>query len=179
MEEAFGKILERIFNNWFALKLAVDHSMGGPNSKQVGKVTIPTPNEIHLACFQTAIDCMNYMVQYCLYENDIDVYMIQKTLEDIMDEKFDTICEDESPKGNILFQINVLGQLSICFDTILEIATILFRFVQLMKDGNLQQCEEEFQKLPTMNDNWINTLSHAKQNVSYSYIGCLYCHFIF
>lgn len=38
MEEAFGKIVEQIFNNWSALKLAVDHSMGGPNSKQVKNI---------------------------------------------------------------------------------------------------------------------------------------------
>lgn len=81
MEEAFSKVVENIFNNWSALKLAVNHSMGGSNSKQ------------------TAKECMSYMVQYCLYEHDIDVYKIQEALEDIMDEEFETICEDDSPKG--------------------------------------------------------------------------------
>lgn len=42
---------------------------------------------------------MNYMVQFCLFENDIDVYKIQEALEDLLDEEFETICEDESPKG--------------------------------------------------------------------------------
>lgn len=31
----FRQVVERIFSNWTALKLAVEHSMGGPNSKQV------------------------------------------------------------------------------------------------------------------------------------------------
>lgn len=35
MEEPFTKVVSQIFNNWTALRLAVDHSMGGPNSKQV------------------------------------------------------------------------------------------------------------------------------------------------
>lgn len=44
---------------------------------------------------------MNYMVQFCLYENDIEAFKIQEALEDIMDEEFETICEDDSPKGSI------------------------------------------------------------------------------
>lgn len=35
MEVAFKNVVERIFSNWTALKLAVDHNMGGPNSRQV------------------------------------------------------------------------------------------------------------------------------------------------
>lgn len=35
-----------------------------------------------------------------------------------------------------------------------------------MRDGNLQQCEEEFQKLPTMTTNWINIVSpQPQQNI--------------
>lgn len=40
MEEPFTKIVTQIFNNWTALKLAVEHSMGGPNSKQVNIVRL-------------------------------------------------------------------------------------------------------------------------------------------
>lgn len=47
-----------------------------------------------------------------------------------------------------------------------EIATILYKFVQLMKEDKLQECEEEFQKLPTMNLNWINTsTAQSQQNL--------------
>lgn len=42
---------------------------------------------------------MNYMLQFCLYETNLDVYKIREALEDLMDEEFDTICEDGSPKG--------------------------------------------------------------------------------
>lgn len=50
---------------------------------------------------------MNYMIHYCLYEQDLDVYKIQDTLEDIMDEDFETICQDGSPEGmKNMFYIN-------------------------------------------------------------------------
>lgn len=35
MEVVFKNVVERILSNWTALKLAVDHNMGGPNSHQV------------------------------------------------------------------------------------------------------------------------------------------------
>lgn len=173
MEEAFGKIVTHIFNNWSALKLAVDHSMGGPNSKQV---LLKYSNMIYrITCYylQTAVDCMNYMTQFCLYENNLDIYKIQEALEDLMDEEFETICEDDSPKGmsKIKFNFKLYN-----FDKFPEIAAILFRFVQLMRDGNLQQCEEEFQKLPTMNPNWINSsASQLPQNTVSSRIQIYVC----
>lgn len=46
---------------------------------------------------------MNYMVQYCLYEPNIDATNIEEALEDILDEEFETICEDSSPKGKTLY----------------------------------------------------------------------------
>lgn len=35
MEDTFQQVAERIFSNWTALKLAVEHNMGGPNGRQV------------------------------------------------------------------------------------------------------------------------------------------------
>lgn len=44
---------------------------------------------------------MNYMSQYCICNDRIEVEEIQEVLEDILDEEFDTVCEDDSPKGNL------------------------------------------------------------------------------
>lgn len=101
---------------------------------------------------QTAIECINYMVQYCLYEPNIDVSSIEEVLEDILDEEFETICEDSSPKGKISY----LMFYSIIKYIILEVATILFKFVQLIKEGNMEECEIEYKKLPTINSDWLN-----------------------
>lgn len=35
LETKFKTAVEHIFNNWTALQLAVEHSMGGPTSHQV------------------------------------------------------------------------------------------------------------------------------------------------
>ncbi|KAF7273521.1 hypothetical protein GWI33_013764 [Rhynchophorus ferrugineus] len=127
MEEPFTKIVTQIFNNWTALKLAVEHSMGGPDSKQA------------------ALDFRNYMVQYCLYEHNVDIEGIQDALEDILDQEFETICEDDSPK---------------------QIAHILYRFTVLLKEGKTEECDTEFQKLPSVNADWLNQQVRNPQPVN-------------
>lgn len=39
------------------------------------------------------------MTKYCLYETNLDVNGIQEALEDILDEEFETVCEDGSTEG--------------------------------------------------------------------------------
>ncbi|XP_030757720.1 pre-rRNA-processing protein TSR2 homolog [Sitophilus oryzae] len=123
MEEPFTKIVSQIFNNWTALRLAVEHS-DKSNSKQA------------------ATEFLNYMVQFCLYENNVDLESIQDALEDILDEEFETICEDESPK---------------------QVANVLFKFLILLKEGKTAECEIEFQKLPTANTQWLNQQSRVQE----------------
>lgn len=110
MDSKYRVIVEQIFNNWSALQLAIEHDMGGPNSREV------------------VTQCVDYITQFCLSEPNLQVSDIREALEDIMDEEFDTICEDNSP---------------------LEIANLLYRFLLLLKEGNLTQCEQEYQNLPT------------------------------
>lgn len=52
-----------------------------------------------------AIDIVNYMAQYCLSDVSIAVADIEEALEDIMDEEFDTICEDNSVKGIVYLSL--------------------------------------------------------------------------
>ncbi|GJQ76791.1 hypothetical protein Trydic_g15002 [Trypoxylus dichotomus] len=89
----FKQIIERIFSNWTALRLAVEHCMGGPDSKQV------------------ALDTMEYITQYCMSEPNLDVEDIEDELDDIMDQKFNTFCED---------------------DSIREVSQLLYSFLQLL-----------------------------------------------
>ncbi|XP_066250440.1 pre-rRNA-processing protein TSR2 homolog [Euwallacea similis] len=127
MEEPFARIVSQIFNNWTALRLAVDHSMGGPNSKQV------------------AIDFINYMVQFCLNKPHVEAEDIQMAIEDILDEEFDTVCEDDSPK---------------------QISQLLYMFLKLLKEGKTHEFEIEFQKLPVGNTSWSNESSKMEPNKS-------------
>lgn len=121
MDIQYRVIVEQIFNNWSALRLAVEHDMGGPNSLEV------------------VTQCVDYITQFCLSEQNIQVSDIREALEDIMDEEFDTICEDNSP---------------------VEIANLLHRFLLLLKEGNLAQCEQEYRNLPTCKV-WFSTQAQA------------------
>ncbi|XP_044754581.1 pre-rRNA-processing protein TSR2 homolog [Coccinella septempunctata] len=115
MEEILGRIFDRIFNNWTALKLAVEYSQGSSNSLQVA-------NEIK-----------SYMVEYCS-QNVLEAEDIQDALDAIMDEEFDTICEDDSTK---------------------EISMIIHKFLQLLRENNLTQCEIELNQLPEAHEQWL------------------------
>ncbi|RZB39504.1 pre-rRNA-processing protein TSR2 -like, partial [Asbolus verrucosus] len=117
MDNAFKKVVEQIFNNWTALQLAVDHSMAGTDSKKI------------------ALEFINYMTQYCLYESAVDTDCIHEALDDIMDQEFDTICEDGSTK---------------------EIAKILYRFIQLVKNGNANLLEEEYRHRDASENKMMN-----------------------
>lgn len=98
INELFKRSVEQIFNNWTALQLAVEHSMGGPTSQQVCEKFVMNYNTLYLIS-QTAIEMMNWVTSYCLDQPDPQVEDITDTLEDILDEEFETICEDQSPKG--------------------------------------------------------------------------------
>ncbi|KAF5306706.1 hypothetical protein FQR65_LT07261 [Abscondita terminalis] len=125
MEDKYLTIVQQIFNNWTAIRLAVEHGMGGPNSPQVAE------------------ECVNYITQFCLNEPNVQISDIKEALEDILDEEFDTICEDNSP---------------------FEVASLLHRFLLLLKEGNLDQCELEYKNLPTC-QSWLpSQLSHIMQS---------------
>lgn len=109
MDVAFKKVVEHIFNNWSALQLAVDHSMGGPNSKQI------------------AVSTVDYLVNYLTSENGIEVEDIEDVLEEIMDQEFNTVCED---------------------DSIREVSSLMLKFLNLIKEGKMQDVEIEYNKLP-------------------------------
>lgn len=42
---------------------------------------------------------VDYIAQYCCSRENVDHGEVAYLLEDIMDEQFNTICEDESPQG--------------------------------------------------------------------------------
>lgn len=49
-------------------------------------------------CFQTAQLMSVYIARFCV-ENVVDVTELTEVIEDLMDEEFDTVCHDNSPKG--------------------------------------------------------------------------------
>lgn len=47
---------------------------------------------------QTAQLMSVYVARYCV-ENIVEHHDLVETLEDLMDEEFETVCHDDSPKG--------------------------------------------------------------------------------
>ncbi|XP_023028422.1 pre-rRNA-processing protein TSR2 homolog [Leptinotarsa decemlineata] len=124
MEQAFNKVIKHVFSNWTGLKLAVEHSMAGPNSKEV------------------ALRCLSQLEDYCLHNSDINEDDIQDFLDDIMDENFNTVFEDDSTR---------------------DIGVILCRFLQLLRAGDEAACESEYHKLPAPDFGWLeHTTKHAQ-----------------
>ncbi|KAH8293792.1 hypothetical protein KR054_004457 [Drosophila jambulina] len=105
----FRLIVEKIFNHWQNLRLAVEHGMGGRNGQQV------------------AIEIMDYTYQYCVANENITQGELQEVLEELMDQEFNTLCDDNS---------------------IPEICRNLLRYKQLAQQNQYPQIEAELSKLP-------------------------------
>ncbi|XP_022903641.1 pre-rRNA-processing protein TSR2 homolog [Onthophagus taurus] len=115
MYESLRKIVENIFNNWTALQLAVEHHMGGSNSKEL------------------ALSAIEDLTKYCI-DYQVEITDIEDQLEDLMDLQFNTTCEDGSIK---------------------EISNLLYRFLQLLQENNMEQVEIEYNKLPKNDKLWL------------------------
>ncbi|KAH8247390.1 hypothetical protein KR038_003413 [Drosophila bunnanda] len=108
-QKNFRLIVEKIFNHWQNLRLAVEHGMGGRNGQQV------------------AIEIMDYTYQYCVGNENITQGELQEVLEELMDQEFNTLCDDNS---------------------IPEICRNLLRYKQLAQQNQYPQIEAELSKLP-------------------------------
>ncbi|XP_055854398.1 pre-rRNA-processing protein TSR2 homolog [Episyrphus balteatus] len=108
-EQHFRIVVEKVFNYWPDLKLAVEHGMGGRNGQQ------------------TAIEIMEYTYNYCIKNDKITEGELQDVIEDLMDQEFNTLCDDNS---------------------IPEICKNLLRYLQMCKEEKYSEIEAEFQRLP-------------------------------
>ncbi|XP_017874249.1 PREDICTED: uncharacterized protein LOC108621452 isoform X2 [Drosophila arizonae] len=114
-QKNFRLIVERIFNNWQNLRLAVEHGMGGRNGQQV------------------AIQIMDYTYEYCVGNENITQGELQEVIEELMDQEFNTLCDDQS---------------------IPEICRNLLRYKQMAMASQYPQIEMELSKLPQGKD-WL------------------------
>lgn len=55
---------------------------------------------IIIISFKVLEDIIKYMIDFCM-KNNVQVEAIQDELDGIMNDEFDTICEDESTKGMV------------------------------------------------------------------------------
>jgi pre-rRNA-processing protein TSR2 len=76
---------------------------------------------------------VNYVTDCCLTNAKVDEDNLIELLEDIMDQEFDTICDDNSIK---------------------EISNLLIRYLKMLRDGQLEQIKLELSPLSVC-DMWI------------------------
>jgi len=112
----YKNIVEEIFNRWTALKLAVDNGMHIENNG-----------------VQACLEIVNYIVDYCLNTNGLHESDLEETLNQIMDQEFDTICEDNSTR---------------------EISKILLKYKTWLLHEKLPEITDELNALPTC-EKWI------------------------
>lgn len=106
-QKMFKEIVENVFMRWTALKAAVEHGMGGKSGHQVKQnrifnLTVHSPYNFDIYLLQTAVESMNYVYEYCIGNDNVTQSEIQEILDEIMDQEFDTICEDNSTIGRQL-----------------------------------------------------------------------------
>jgi pre-rRNA-processing protein TSR2 len=77
--------------------------------------------------FQSAIELVNYINECCLTNPKVDEENLQDLLEDIMDQEFHTVCDDNSPK---------------------EISMYLIKYLNMLKNGQMEQIRGELSQLP-------------------------------
>jgi Pre-rRNA-processing protein TSR2. len=76
--ELFRNVVETVFSTWTALRLAVEHGMGGQRGKEV------------------ALEFVNQVADF-FCKNDVCAEEVADFLADFMDKEFQTVCEDNSP----------------------------------------------------------------------------------
>ncbi|XP_058825720.1 uncharacterized protein LOC131685788 [Topomyia yanbarensis] len=122
LQAQFKEVVENVFNRWTALRLAVEHGMGG----SLG--------------VNTALEIIDYITCFCTENKKVDSHDLREVLEEIMDQEFETICEDES---------------------IDEISDILMRHLSLLKENKVDQIKAELSRLGPC-ENWIKSGNRIK-----------------
>nr|XP_021199485.2 uncharacterized protein LOC110383087 [Helicoverpa armigera] len=106
--DEFKPIVDLVLNNWTALQLAVEHGMGAPGGEKTAQLMSV------------------YIARYCV-ENVVDRDELTEVIEDLMDEEFETVCHDDSPK---------------------EIAVLLLQFLSLLREGRHDECRARLDAMP-------------------------------
>lgn len=135
LRSKYRSIVEEMFNRWTALRLAVEHGMHVENNGlQASSLLFIVVSVLKPFSFQAAIQILDYMTDFCLSMKKIESDEVQEALDQIMDQEYDTICDDNSTK---------------------EISIYLVRYLTLLKEGKDQDVVNEINQLPTC-EKWIN-----------------------
>ncbi|XP_053659601.1 uncharacterized protein LOC128708647 [Anopheles marshallii] len=122
LQGVFRVVVENVLNRWTALRLAVEHGMGGPLG------------------LNTAIELIEYVTSYCTENKNVDAIDLREVLEEIMDQEFETICED---------------------DSIQEVSGVLIKHLKMLKEGKEEEVRAEIAMMVPC-EMWIMSGSKIK-----------------
>uniref|UniRef100_A0A182PR97 Pre-rRNA-processing protein TSR2 homolog n=1 Tax=Anopheles epiroticus TaxID=199890 RepID=A0A182PR97_9DIPT len=122
LQQVFRVVVENVLNRWTALRLAVEHGMGGPLG------------------LNTAIELIDYITSYCTENKNVDAIDLRDVLEEIMDQEFETICEDESTQ---------------------EVSAVLIKYLRMLKEGKEEEVKAEIHMMVPC-EMWIVSGSKIK-----------------
>ncbi|XP_052888562.1 uncharacterized protein LOC128297048 [Anopheles moucheti] len=122
LQGVFRVVVENVLNRWTALRLAVEHGMGGPLG------------------LNTAIELIEYVTSYCTENKHVDAIDLREVLEEIMDQEFETICED---------------------DSIHEVSGLLIKHLKMLKEGKEEEVRAEIDMMVPC-EMWIMSGSKIK-----------------
>ncbi|XP_026726528.1 pre-rRNA-processing protein TSR2 homolog isoform X2 [Trichoplusia ni] len=117
--DEFKPIVDLVLNNWTALQLAVEHGMGAPGGEKTAQLMAV------------------YIARYCV-ENVVDRDELTEVIEDLMDEEFETVCHDDSPR---------------------EISVLLLQFLGLLKEGRHDEIRARIDAMPKC-QKWLSQPIH-------------------
>lgn len=78
-----------------------------------------------------------------------------------MDQEFNTVCEDDSIRGKIFTYFNNSLENTIK-NLILEVSSLMLKFLNLIKEGKMQEVEIEYNKLPP-GTQWLSKAQCVQQ----------------
>lgn len=105
--------------------------------------------------FQTANEIKTYIFNYCTQNDNIQRNEMVDMLNEIMDEEFDTICEDNSTNGKSKWLFRLRSRL-LQIPSILDLAEKLVVYLKLCIDGKFDEMKHYLSQLPKC-VNWLDS----------------------
>lgn len=148
----FQQAFDSLFNRWTALKLAVEHSDDTRKGLQVNNLLInfiADANQTSPAHFQTAIEIKGWLFDYCTQNDDVHESEVRDNLEEIMDQEFDAICEDNSVNGKAMgADCDVVRFCNNAFLISAELSDQIVGYLKLCIAGRFDEVQQRLAQLP-------------------------------
>lgn len=114
-----------------------------------------------ISLLQTANEMKTYIFNYCTQNDNIQQNEMVDILNEIIDEEFDTICEDNSTIGKCTVETKLIYfgqeiQIEIFIQQFTELSEKLVIYLKLCLDGKFDEIRQHLSQLPKC-VNWLDS----------------------